>query len=71
MSTNIWQTCPLCSGSGYYLNITCHVCSGSGIISLLTGLPPEWAGRTIASINTNQTKIISNRTSSTDDENNS
>ena len=43
----MFQTCPLCQGSGYYLPLgysgghqQCPTCNGRRIISSLTGLPP-------------------------------
>lgn len=45
----MWQTCPVCHGSGVDPNCRiantafppCPTCNGKRIISLLSGLPPE------------------------------
>ena len=44
----MWQTCPICDGSGtapnpISINTTekCTLCNGHKIISALTGLPPK------------------------------
>lgn len=55
-NTNIWQTCPICGGTGhvsgsFYTSLggqgtsadisqVCRTCNGKGIISTLNGLPP-------------------------------
>lgn len=38
----MWQTCPICKGSGCmgYHGIKCDTCNGTKIISELTGKPP-------------------------------
>ena len=45
---HLWQTCPLCGGTGltpipgtYNIIPACPTCKGKRIISTLTGLPPQ------------------------------
>jgi len=61
-TTSIWQACPMCRGAQFEIALPCRVCRGSGIVSIITGLPPEWAGKsTITSSNTGKDYIPFNK----------